>query len=110
MSEPVPQEPVPQELQDLGLPDTATPLGHDTFFTKVFRGDEWVGIHEWHREGGQYAAGFIAFTGRTKPDWWAADAPTWEVLAEDPLTLSPSLACGMCPHHGFVRAGQWIPA
>lgn len=91
------------------LPEGAIELGHDTYYTKVFRGEEWIGIHEWHKENGQYSAGFIAFTGRTKPDWWRADAPTWDVVSEEPLTLSPSLACGMCGHHGFIRGGRWWP-
>jgi hypothetical protein len=92
------------------LPEGAVALGHDTYWTKVFRGDEWVGIHEWHKDHGEFAAGFIAFTGRTRPDWWSPTSPTWEVLSEDPLTLSPSLACGMCGHHGWIRDGKWVPA
>jgi hypothetical protein len=91
-------------------PEGAVSLGHDTFYTKVFRDGEWIGIHEWHRERGEYTAGFIAFTGRTRPEWWSPTSPTWEVLSETPLTLSPSLACGMCGHHGWIREDQWVPA
>lgn len=91
-------------------PEGAVALGHDTFYTKVFRGDEWIGIHEWHVENGEYGAGFIAFTGRTSPDWWSPGSPTWEVISEEPLTLSPSLACQACGHHGWVRDGRWVPA
>lgn len=89
-------------------PDTAVPLGNDTFYTKVFRGGVWVAIHEWHREDGEYAAGFVAFTGRVHPDWFTG--PTWDVIAEDPLTLHPSLACNTCGHHGWIRDGKWVPA
>lgn len=32
------------------------------------------------------------------------------VVAQDPLTLSPSLACGACAWHGFVTVGHWVPA
>lgn len=93
------------------LPKDAVDLGHDTFYTKIYKDGEWVAIHEWHKEDGDehYSAGFIAFTGRTKPEWWAG-SPTWEVLSEDPLTLSPSLACQNCGHHGFIKGGKWIPA
>jgi hypothetical protein len=91
-------------------PEGAVDLGHETFYTKVFRGDVWIGIHEWHKEGDEYSAGFVAFTGRTRPDWWRSDSPTWEVLNEDPLTLSPSLLCGACKHHGWIREGKWVPA
>jgi hypothetical protein len=93
-----------------GLPGDAIDLGHDTFYTKVMREGEWVAIHEWHRcRSGEYGAGFIAFTERVKPDWWAG-GPTWELISTDPLTLSPSLACQNCPHHGFIREGKWVPA
>jgi len=33
----------------------------------------------------------------------------WQVQSLDPLTLTPSLACSACGHHGFIRAGQWVP-
>lgn len=93
-----------------GLPADAVDLGHDTFYTKVYKDGDWVAIHEWHRcRGTEYGAGFIAFTGRMKPDWWAG-GPTWEAQSLDPLTLSPSLACQTCGHHGFIRSGRWEPA
>lgn len=98
---------------DMTLPPAdAVSLGHDTYWSKVFRGDEWVGLHEWHKEPGSafYSAGYIAFTGRPTPEWWSPSAPAWEVVSEDPLTLSPSLACGTCPHHGWIRDGIWVPA
>lgn len=93
-----------------GLPADAIDLGHDTFYTRVVRESEWIGIREWHRENGTYEAGFIPFTGRMKPGWWRSDSPTWEVISEKPLTLSPSLACQQCGHHGFIRDGRWVPA
>ena len=34
----------------------------------------------------------------------------WSVLQEEPLTLSPSLLCLACGHHGFIREGRWVPA
>jgi hypothetical protein len=33
----------------------------------------------------------------------------WQVESWEPLTLSPSLACG-CGDHGFVRDGRWVRA
>jgi hypothetical protein len=85
-------------------PEGAIDLGHDTFMTKAYRDGKWVAIHEWHREGGFYGAGFIPFTGRGE---WAV---SWEVVQEEPLTLSPSLACRHCSHHGWIRDGKWVPA
>ena len=34
----------------------------------------------------------------------------WTLVSAEPLHLEPSLLCGACGHHGFVRAGQWVPA
>jgi hypothetical protein len=34
----------------------------------------------------------------------------WDVVGLDPLTLSPSLLCRACGHHGFIREGRWVPA
>lgn len=91
-----------------GLPDDAVDLGDGTWMTKVYRDGEWIAIHEWHECKGMMGAGFIAFTGRTSPEWWAG-GPTWEVQSEEPLTLSPSLACRNCGHHGYIRNGRWEP-
>lgn len=84
-------------------PEGAIDLGHGTFMTKAYRDGQWVAIHEWHEENGMCGAGFIPFTGRG--DW----PVSWEVLSEEPLTLSPSLACQNCEHHGYIRDGRWEP-
>lgn len=34
----------------------------------------------------------------------------WQVESWDPVTLSPSLLCGTCGDHGFVREGRWVRA
>ncbi len=36
-----------------------------------------------------------------------ADRAVWQVESLDPLTLSPSLLCGRCGDHGFIREGAW---
>lgn len=90
-------------IEGAELPEDAIDLGHGTYYTKAYREDQWVGIHEWHQENGEWGAGFIPFTGRM-------EAPvSWEVVSEEPLTLNPSLACRTCGHHGFIRAGRWWP-
>lgn len=49
------------------------------------------------------------------PDgYWIPTIPEspvhWDVVSEDPLTLSPSLACRVCGDHGWIRDGKWVPA
>ena len=41
-----------------------------------------------------------------------AGRPVWDTQDANiaTLTLSPSLQCGLCPDHGFIRAGQWVRA
>ena len=34
----------------------------------------------------------------------------WDLIQREPLTISPSLLCLVCGHHGFIREGKWIPA
>lgn len=38
------------------------------------------------------------------------DSALWTVESWEPLTLSPSLLCTACKHHGWIRAGRWVPA
>lgn len=33
----------------------------------------------------------------------------WTVESWEPLTLSPSLLCGLCGDHGYIRDGRWVP-
>lgn len=34
----------------------------------------------------------------------------WVVERAEPLTVSPSILCGSCKTHGFIRDGKWIAA
>jgi hypothetical protein len=34
----------------------------------------------------------------------------WQVESWEPLTISPSLLCRICGHHGWIREGRWVPA
>lgn len=33
----------------------------------------------------------------------------WTVETLDPLTLTPSLRCPRCRHHGWITGGRWVP-
>lgn len=34
----------------------------------------------------------------------------WLVRSWSPLTIEPSIKCGACGDHGFIRDGRWEPA
>lgn len=40
----------------------------------------------------------------------SGSARDWKLEQREPLTISPSLLCCTCQHHGFIRGGKWIPA
>jgi hypothetical protein len=82
-------------------------LGNGAKYTRVIYQDEWVGINEWHlTPQGDLCGGWVPFAGSAIP----GGGTYWDVLSLDPLTLSPSVLCRGCGHHGFIREGRWIPA
>jgi Family of unknown function (DUF6527) len=34
----------------------------------------------------------------------------WDLVSVSPLTITPSLLCRACGHHGFLTEGKWVPA
>lgn len=34
----------------------------------------------------------------------------WTVKQREPLTLDPSIDCGACPLHGWIKEGRWVGA
>lgn len=38
--------------------------------------------------------------------------PIWQVQGaiDDRVTMTPSVACGSCPDHGFITGGRWARA
>lgn len=38
------------------------------------------------------------------------DRPVWTVQSLEPLTLTPSILCRRCGHHGWIKDGRWRPA
>lgn len=62
-----------------------------------------AGIQYTHPDGkGGECSGWAPFLSYSKNGW--------TVEQEEPLTLSPSLLCRICGHHGFIRNGRWVPA
>ncbi|MFD1145952.1 hypothetical protein [Saccharothrix hoggarensis] len=71
---------------------------------------ERFGLLVEHAAGdGSPCASFATFDGEVQR-LVAPDSPKWDVVTLEPLTLSPSLLCRACGHHGFVRDGRWVPA
>lgn len=52
----------------------------------------------------------VAGEGSWIPVGAGTDRHEWTLLSEEPLTLSPSLLCPVCQHHGFIQNGVWVPA
>jgi hypothetical protein len=84
--------------------DAKVDAGHEVVF-EVRRLDGIVdGVHYEHPrpDGAGQCSGYVS----VKPAW----SDGWDMVSESPLTLSPSLACRVCGHHGFIRDGKWVPA
>lgn len=89
-----------------------TDIGSGVFIERTVNKDgEWVGLIRRHpKAGGGTCASAVAFD---TPASRAVHGPTVAlhvVESWDPLTLSPSLLCRSCGHHGFIRQGKWVPA
>jgi hypothetical protein len=68
------------------------------------------GLIYWHAApDGSECGGGLTFESKTASEI-APDAPKWTVESWEPLTLSPSILCRTCGHHGWIRNGEWVPA
>lgn len=38
------------------------------------------------------------------------EGPTWELISENPLTVTPSIHDPTTGFHGFITEGRWVPA
>jgi hypothetical protein len=65
-----------------------------------------------HRPDGAECVGWVAFAGRA----WARSFPdglagkSWDVVKDEPMTLTPSILCRACGDHGFIQDGRWVKA
>ncbi len=79
-------------------------IGHGVIAEARYLGGKLEGVAYWHpkpEDPSQACEGYISF----KPAW----EDGWDLISEDPLTVSPSLLCKVCGHHGFIQQGRWIP-
>lgn len=94
--------------------DAFVDIGHGveiTFQTDTDTGER-IGIIERHAcaaQDGRPTRGSVPFAG-TGVDTGHRNGSRWTVESWEPLTLSPSIQCQACPHHGWIRDGQWVPA
>ena len=103
------EQPKKTSPADYGITD-AIPTGPGTWMTFVVNQEEnEIGIIEWHTCLDEVKGCGVYFDtehGRkTMPD-----RSRWTVESRDPLTLSPSILCKRCGHHGYIRNGQWVSA
>lgn len=90
--------------------DTWVDIGGGTEITYYLDEDTGarVGLLERHAcAGGRLSRGSVPFTGMM-PE--LSNGARWTVEQAEPLTLSPSIACQACPHHGWIRNGAWTSA
>lgn len=59
---------------------------------------------------GSECMGAVHFDVPGAKEIFGGPAHVWQVQSWEPLTLSPSLQCGSCPDHGFIRGGKWVRA
>jgi len=79
-------------------------IGHDVQIEIRRHEGELHGVACRHSrpDNGAQCEGFAS----CKPVW----EDGWDIVSLEPLTLSPSLLCLVCQHHGFIREGKWVPA
>jgi hypothetical protein len=92
---------------DRGHGCTADPvedIGHGVTIEKRYIDGEINGVYYEHPcVGGAMSPGYV-------PVDRVPSQLSWTLVQLDPLTLSPSLLCRVCGHHGFIREGRWVPA
>lgn len=81
----------------------AEDLGHGVLVAKLYLEGKLEGLAVAHpcKDGPDHRS-YIPVHGRNDRGW--------RVESLEPLTVSPSLLCRVCGHHGFIRAGKWVPA
>ena len=92
-----------------GNSDELTDIGHGVLIALRYYPEDYgdlggklAGMYYEHPGvGGARCPSFISFKPELKDGW--------DLLKLEPLTLSPSLLCRACGHHGFIQEGKWVP-
>lgn len=76
-----------------------------------YKDEKRVGASVSHlKPDGTPCDGWVAFAGGAWANSFDGQIAVWEVVQEDPLTLSPSILCRACGDHGHVVNGRWVKA
>lgn len=96
--------------------DKLHPIGQDTYIQfYIDDNSKVIGLIEWHKNtktdewcGGSVLFDFADAKYKKKFD---GEYATWHVESKigEPLTVTPSIACGGCEHHGYITDGRWQP-
>lgn len=80
-------------------------LGTEHYCAFITNQDGFViGIIENHPTvSGGRCEGFVGWDAE-----YARPGKIWNLVKENPLTLSPSIKCTTCGSHGFIREGKWV--
>jgi hypothetical protein len=85
--------------------------GHEiSYYTQGDDDVTHVGLIDSHlkEDGEPCSGGSVLFDVPQNADF--PDHAKWQVISEEPLTLSPSLLCMICGDHGWIRDGAWVAA
>ena len=87
-------------------------IGHGVTIDVVTGDHGPIGVEYTHpTQTGSRCSGFVLFDLPAVLDEYRPDpSQVWHLEHFEPLTLSPSLLCRACGHHGFIRNGAWVPA
>ena len=92
-------------------PDDAIDIGAGVRIKFSEYEGEAAGINEWHlKKDGTWCRGWVAFHNSAWGRQFKSREVGWNVVSHDPLTLTPSILCRVCGHHGFITNGRWVPA
>lgn len=76
--------------------------GHGHIFTPRYMNGALYGFGTVHPDGrGGTCQGWIPV---------AIGDDGWQLVEEDPPTVTPSQLCRLCGDHGWLTSGKWVPA
>lgn len=62
-----------------------------------------------YKDDGTMCEGCVTFDGPVQRELVPQDH-RWTVESWQPLSLYPSIVCGACGDHGWIREGKWVKA